>query len=53
MISQIHDELLLETPEAEKEEALALTKAVMSGALNLRVPLDVDARLAKTWSAAH
>jgi DNA polymerase-1 len=53
MISQIHDELLLETPEAEKDEALELVKHVMSHAMDLKVPLDVDARLGKNWAAAH
>lgn len=53
LVSQIHDELLLETPDGEKEEALTLTKSVMESAMRLRVPLGVDARLAKTWSAAH
>jgi len=53
MISQIHDELLLETPEAEKDEALELVKQVMSSAMDLKVPLDVDARLGKNWALAH
>ena len=53
MISQIHDELLLETPESEKDEALELVKRVMSSAMDLKVPLDVDARLGKNWAAAH
>ena len=53
LISQIHDELLLETPEAEKEEALVLVRKVMSEAMSLKVPLDVDAHLGSNWSAAH
>jgi DNA polymerase-1 len=53
LISQIHDELLLETPEREKEEALELVRAIMSNAMKLSVPLDVDAHLGKNWSAAH
>jgi DNA polymerase-1 len=53
LISQIHDELLLETPDAEKEAALDLVKSVMSKAMDLKVPLDVDAHLGKNWSAAH
>jgi DNA polymerase-1 len=53
LISQIHDELLLETPEGEQEEAVGLVKKIMSGAMTLSVPLDVDARVGKNWSAAH
>ena len=53
LISQIHDELLLETPEAEQEEALRLVRKIMSEAMTLSVPLDVDAHLGKNWSAAH
>ncbi len=53
LISQIHDELLLETPEAEKEAALLLVRETMSEAMTLRVPLEVEARLARNWSGAH
>lgn len=53
LISQIHDELLLETPESEQDEALEVVKKMMSGAMDLSVPLDVDAHLGKNWSAAH
>lgn len=53
MISQIHDELLLETPEAEQDEALALVRKTMSEAMSLDVPLDVDARVGKNWATAH
>lgn len=53
MISQIHDELLLETPEAEKDEALELVRQTMSEAMSLLVPLEVDARLARNWAEAH
>ncbi len=53
LILQIHDELLLETPEKEADMALALVKEVMEGALVLDVPLVVDARLGKSWAEAH
>ena len=53
LISQIHDELLLETPEAEKAEALDLVRKTMSEAMTLSVPLDVDAKVGKNWAAAH
>jgi DNA polymerase-1 len=53
LILQIHDELLLEVPEAEAEEARALVKSIMEGALQLDVPLVVDARLGRNWAEAH
>jgi DNA polymerase-1 len=53
LILQIHDELLLEVPEAEAEEARALVKAVMEGALKLDVPLVADARLGRSWAEVH
>ncbi len=53
LILQIHDELLLEVPEAEAEEARALVKRVMEGALTLEVPLVADARLGSSWAEVH
>jgi DNA polymerase-1 len=53
MISQIHDELLLETPEEEQDEALALVRKIMSEAMTLSVPLEVDAQVGKNWATAH
>lgn len=53
LISQIHDELLLETPEDEKDQALILVKDIMSHAMSLKVPLEVDAHMARNWAAAH
>ncbi len=53
LILQIHDELLLEVPEAETEAAQALVKQVMEGALKLDVPLVADARLGKNWAEVH
>jgi len=53
LILQIHDELLLEVPEAEAEEARGLVKRVMEGALRLDVPLVVDAHLGRNWAEVH
>jgi DNA polymerase I len=41
MLLQIHDELVLEVPEAELAEVSALLKTHMEGAMTLRVPLVV------------
>jgi DNA polymerase-1 len=53
LILQIHDELLLEVPEKEAEEALSLVRNVMEGALSLVVPLVVDARRGRNWAEVH
>jgi DNA polymerase-1 len=53
LILQIHDELLLEVPEAEADGARDLVKRMMEGALKLDVPLVVDARLGKNWAEVH
>jgi DNA polymerase-1 len=53
LILQIHDELLLEVPEAEAEEARTLVKRVMEGALELKVPLVADAKLGASWAEVH
>jgi DNA polymerase-1 len=53
LILQIHDELLLEVPENEAEEAKELVRRIMEGALALDVPLVVDARLGTTWAEVH
>ena len=57
MLLQVHDELIFEVPEAQADDMIALSKKVMSEAcrpaLELSVPLDVDAKAGLTWGAAH
>jgi DNA polymerase-1 len=53
LILQIHDELLLEVPEAEAEPARSLVREVMEGALALDVPLVAEARLGASWADVH
>ena len=53
LILQIHDELLLEVPEAEADEAKGLVTRVMEGALALDVPLVADAHLGRSWAEVH
>lgn len=49
MLVQVHDELVLETPTREAEQARAITVEAMVGALELRVPLVVDSALGPNW----
>lgn len=51
MVLQIHDELLLEAPMDELEEALSMVTLLMEGALQLVVPLKVDIGSGKDWAS--
>lgn len=46
---QVHDELVLEAPEAEIDEVSALVKETMEHALPLDVPLKVDISVGDNW----
>jgi DNA polymerase-1 len=52
MTVQVHDELILEVPEAEAEEIGALVKKEMEGAIELAVPLIVDLGVGENWMEA-
>ncbi|MBF0345649.1 MAG: DNA polymerase I [Nitrospirae bacterium] len=52
MILQIHDELLLEVPEMELEEAKELVTTQMEKAIKLSVPLRVDVGVGQNWAQA-
>ena len=49
LLIQVHDELVLETPKAESDRATAITVDAMANALELRVPLVVDASVGPNW----
>jgi DNA polymerase-1 len=57
MLLQVHDELLFEVPEAHVEETIATARAVMEGAADPAVHLDVklvvDAGRGSNWAEAH
>jgi DNA polymerase-1 len=53
LLLQVHDELLLEAPEAQAEAACALCREVMEGAFDLAVPLVVNTGVGRTWLEAH
>ena len=57
MLMQVHDELVFELPNEDVEAASAVIRAVMSGAaepaVKLDVPLDVDIGTGKSWDEAH
>ena len=49
MLLQVHDELVLEVPEAEQTGAKELVKRHMEGAAKLRVPLVVSVGIGSNW----
>ncbi len=49
ILLQVHDELVLEAPEAEVAEVVNLTSTVMSSACELSVPLKVDVEVGDNW----
>jgi DNA polymerase I len=53
MVLQIHDELLIEVPEAEVEATEEIVRRVMEGCVQLRVPLVVDVGRGGSWAEAH
>ncbi|MBM6853129.1 DNA polymerase I [Mediterraneibacter glycyrrhizinilyticus] len=52
LILQVHDELLIEAPEAEVEEVKALLKDQMENAAQLSVPLIADMHTGHNWYEA-
>jgi DNA polymerase-1 len=53
MLLQVHDELLFEVPEKEKETVKELVKEEMEKAVKLRVQLKVDIGMGRNWAEAH
>ena len=57
MLLQVHDELVFEAPRDRAEAAMAVIRPVMEKAalpaVDLSVPLVVDARAADNWDEAH
>ena len=53
MVLQVHDELLVEAPEAEVDAVCALVSREMAAAGDLVVPLVVNTSVGRTWNEAH
>lgn len=53
LILQVHDELLIETLEAEKEEVISLLEEEMQKAADLSVALAVGTEFGYDWYEAH
>ena len=57
MLLQVHDELMFEVKAAEVDKTIGVVRGVMERsadpAINLTVPIHVDAKAADNWEAAH
>ena len=53
LIMQVHDELIVECPEAEADRVKAILVREMEGAWHLSVPLIAEAHSGKSWLECH
>lgn len=53
LILQIHDELVLEAPEASARQAGERLASLMTGVVELSVPLVADVGVGRDWGLAH
>ena len=51
LLLQVHDELLLEVPQAELAELIPLTRSIMTEAVALPVPMVADLSVGPSWAA--
>jgi DNA polymerase-1 len=52
MLLTVHDEIVIEVPEARAEALATVVKSTMEGVCKLSVPLSVDAGWGRTWYEA-
>lgn len=53
LLLQVHDELVLEAPHAEREQVTTLLRTEMSQVMPLLVPVVVDVGCGPNWAVAH
>ena len=49
IVLQVHDEMMIEAPESEKEEVKDIMKKEMESAIQLKIPLVAEISEAKNW----
>ncbi len=52
IVLQVHDEIIVESPDSEVEQAKETTTSIMRDAFELRVPLEINLQVATTWAGA-
>ena len=53
LVLQVHDELIVECPEAEQEAVCTLLREEMEGVFPLSVPLVAETHAGKSWAESH
>ena len=53
MLLQVHDELVIECPLAERDETVRVARDVMENAYRMSIPLTTDARWGTNWDELH
>jgi DNA polymerase-1 len=53
MVMQVHDELVLEVPDAELAIVRWKLPELMAGVAKLKVPLTAEVGVGKNWDEAH
>lgn len=53
LIIQVHDEILVETFEEEKERVREIIRTSMMNAVSFKVPLEIDINEGRNWFEAH
>ena len=53
IVLQVHDELIVECPEAEGETVAKLLKEEMEQVVSLDVKLEAEAHVGHSWADAH
>ncbi len=51
ILLQVHDELVLEAPENEIQDVIALVQSAMEGVYSLEIPLTTDAKSGLDWGS--
>ena len=53
MLLQVHDELVFDVHNSEKDQIKDIVKTTMESAVKLKVPLRIDLEFGKNWLEAH
>jgi DNA polymerase-1 len=53
LILQVHDELVFDVHPNELESMKKLAEDIMPNVVTLKIPLEVEAKLANSWAEAH
>ena len=53
LLLQVHDELIVECPEADAQAAAAILEEEMENAVHFTVPLTAETGIGRSWADAH